>query len=270
MWGMVAFGLLILFLFVGYQAAMRVRGPNAPVADTRDTHDRTEGALPALPPRPEAAESAAGDLAGRPSNPDAPHKRLRAAAAQRQYTAAINYGQQIYASGNADPDDLLIIAQSYFSMGDCPNTLTWVDRANDAFHAAAREPGEIAGRMTKRCLSGIHNAPIPLTAAQCEHMRLPDRYKPAAEAQSKLGQAYVNLGETYYGFGDYQRAITAIECGLTIGQVTHLDDAYVYLGRSFVAIDNVDEARSAFAKLKQVPNISPRVLLVWELYADTL
>jgi TolA-binding protein len=52
--------------------------------------------------------------------------------------------------------------------------------------------------------------------------------------------------------------------------VVHLDDAYVYLGRSLVAIDNIDEARKAFAKLKEVPNISPRVLRLWELYAATL
>ena len=92
--------------------------------------------------------------------------------------------------------------------------------------------------------------------------------KEPVAAPSKSGQAHVNLGELYYGFGDYERA--AIECGLKIGQVAHLDDAYVYLGRSFVAIDNVDEARRAFAKLKEVPDVSPRVLLVWELYADTL
>jgi hypothetical protein len=49
-----------------------------------------------------------------------------------------------------------------------------------------------------------------------------------------------------------------------------LDDAYVYLGRSEVAVGNISDARKAFAKLKDVPDISPRVLFLWELYADTL
>ena len=87
---------------------------------------------------------------------------------------------------------------------------------------------------------------------------------------SKSGQAYVKLGELYFGFGDYVHAIAAIQRGLEKGQVTHLDDAYVYLGRSQVAVRNIIEARKAFAKLKDVPNISPRVLFLWELYADTL
>jgi hypothetical protein len=53
------------------------------------------------------------------------------------------------------------------------------------------------------------------------------------------------------------------------GQITHLDDAYVYLGLSQQAVKNVAEARKAFDKLKEVPNISPRILRLWELYAET-
>ena len=92
----------------------------------------------------------------------------------------------------------------------------------------------------------------------------------AEAAHSKFGQLDVRLGELYFGFGDYEHAINAIQRGLEKGRITHLDDAYVYLGRSQVAVGNIAEARNAFAKLKDVPNISPRVLLLWELYADTL
>ena len=130
----------------------------------------------------------------------------------------------------------------------------------------------------------MHAAPVTMTAAQRERAeRLLNHFKELAEAdrkrlpelelqaaQSKFGQPYVTLGELYFGFGDYGHAITAIEHGIEKGQVAHLDDAYVYLGRSFVAVDNIEEARKAFAKLKDVPNINPRVLLLWELYADTL
>ena len=38
------------------------------------------------------------------------------------------------------------------------------------------------------------------------------------------------------------------------GRIRHLDDAYVYLALSEQAVDNVAEARKAFAKLKDVPN----------------
>jgi tetratricopeptide (TPR) repeat protein len=289
MWGMIALGLLILFLFVGYQAAMKARGPSISIANTRDTHNDSDSTISAIPPLSDTAQRPIQDQQttasdSHPSNTDATHKLLRSAVDQHQYETAIEYGKQIYDSGKAGPDDLLIIAQSYFLIGNCPNTLTWIDRANEAFHAASREAGESLQRMKRRCRSGLHNSPITLTAGQCEHMgRLLNHYNTLTQAdrerlpkleteaaQIKFGQAYVNLGELYFGFGDYEHAITAIQCGLEKGQVVHLDDAYVYLGRSLVAIDNIDEARKAFAKLKEVPNISPRVLRLWELYAETL
>jgi len=92
-----------------------------------------------------------------------------------------------------------------------------------------------------------------------------------AEAErSKSGELEIKLGELYFGFGNYAQAIAAIQRGLVKGEITHLDEAYVYLGRSQVAQGNIAEARNAFAKLKTVPNLSPRVLHLWELYAETL
>jgi tetratricopeptide (TPR) repeat protein len=87
----------------------------------------------------------------------------------------------------------------------------------------------------------------------------------AAKAES--GNAFIRLGEMYYGFGEYELAVAAIERGLEKGHVGHLEEAYVYLGRSEVAIGDLDAAREAFAKLKDVPDISPRVLKLWTLYA---
>ena len=92
-----------------------------------------------------------------------------------------------------------------------------------------------------------------------------------AEAQKNpAGQLDVKLGEVYYGAGDYQNAATAISRGIGKGQIKQLDEAYVYLGRSQVALKNNAEAKKAFDKLKSVPNISPRVLKLWELYSDKL
>jgi hypothetical protein len=113
--------------------------------------------------------------------------------------------------------------------------------------------------------------------------RLLNSFKGRAEADKKgqaqldaeatknpAGELDVKLGEVYYGSGDYQNAVTAITRGIGKQQIKHLDEAYVYLGRAQAALKNTAEAKKAFAGLKTVPNISPRVLKLWELYADTL
>src|SRR3984893_3251612 len=74
--------------------------------------------------------------------------------------------------------------------------------------------------------------------------RLLNSFKTRAEADKKgltqldaeatknpSGELDVKLGEVYYGFGDYQNAITSITRGLQKNQIKHLDEAYVYLGR---------------------------------------
>lgn len=92
-----------------------------------------------------------------------------------------------------------------------------------------------------------------------------------AEAQkNSAGQLDVKLGEVYFGAGDYQNAATAVARGIGKGQVKQMDEAYVYLGRAQVALKNNAEAKKAFEKLKSVPNISQRVLKLWELYSDKL
>jgi tetratricopeptide (TPR) repeat protein len=289
MWGLIAFGLLILFVLVGYQAATKFRSPGLPAADTRDMNVQTDGNMSASPPRSDTVAGPTPDQGTsasdrKPLNLDATRKLLRSAADQHQYETAIGFGKQIYDSGNADPDDLRSIAQGYFSIKDCPNALMWVDRANDAFLAAARVVDEALNRIKSRCESDARTQRFLIRDDQRERMaRLLKIYRERAEAdrknlpqlesdaaKSKSGQADVMLGELYFGFGDYEHAIAAIQRGLEKGQVAHLDDAYVYLGRSEVVVKNIVEARKAFAKLKEVPDISPRVLSLWELYADTL
>ena len=89
-------------------------------------------------------------------------------------------------------------------------------------------------------------------------------------AKSPAGELDTKLGEVYFGSGDYQNAVTATTRGIGKGQIKHLDEAYVYQGRANAALKNTAEAKKAFAGLKSVPNISPRVLKLWDLYADTL
>jgi tetratricopeptide (TPR) repeat protein len=96
---------------------------------------------------------------------------------------------------------------------------------------------------------------------------------PALDAEAgknPAGQLDIKLGEVYFGAGDNQGAATAINRGIGKGQVKQLDEAYVYLGRANVGLKNTAEAKKAFEKLKTVPNVSPRVLKLWELYSDKL
>jgi hypothetical protein len=92
----------------------------------------------------------------------------------------------------------------------------------------------------------------------------------AEATKNPAGELDVKLGEVYFGAGDFTNAVTAINRGLGKGQVKHLDEAYVYLARAEVALKDPADAKKAIANLKSVPNISPRVLLLWELYGETI
>ena len=139
-------------------------------------------------------------------------------------------------------------------------------------------PAEAQTVLEKAIAGGL------ITDAQKERTnRLLNSFKTRADADRKgqaqldaeatknaAGELDVKLGEVYYGLGDYQNAVTAINRGLQKGQIKHQDEAYVYLGRAQVALKNYPDAKKAFAGLKSVPNISPRVLKLYDLYSETI
>jgi len=93
-----------------------------------------------------------------------------------------------------------------------------------------------------------------------------------------LGGKYANVAEGN-GFLDLgadcdqslaQRSADSLSAALEKHSINRLDDAYVYMGRSQVALKDAAAARAAFMQLKTVPTISPRVLRIWGLYADTI
>jgi outer membrane protein assembly factor BamD (BamD/ComL family) len=92
----------------------------------------------------------------------------------------------------------------------------------------------------------------------------------AEAAKNPAGELDVKAGEVYYGSGDFQAAVTAINRGIQKGQIKHPDEAYVYLGRANVQLKNTAEAKKGFSGLKSVPGASPRVLKLWELYSEKL
>ncbi len=91
------------------------------------------------------------------------------------------------------------------------------------------------------------------------------------EAQkSPTGELDVKLGEVYFGMGDYQSALQAINRGLKKGAVKHLGEAYVYLGLSEQQLKDIPDAKKAFEQLKSVPDAKPRIVKLWDLYAGQL
>jgi len=139
-------------------------------------------------------------------------------------------------------------------------------------------PGEAAAVLDKASSTGIlkdehkerTNRLLAAlkTRADTDQKTLPQQ---DSEAQkTAAGELAVKVGEVHYGFGDYAGAISMISAGVQKGQVKHLDEAYVYLGRSYAAQKAYPDAKKAFAQLKSVPNISQRVLKLWDLYAEKL
>ena len=140
-------------------------------------------------------------------------------------------------------------------------------------------PGEAAAVLDKAVAAGQFTDQKDKDRAT----RLANSLKPRAEADKKgeatfdaeaaknsAGELDIKSGEVYYGSGDYQAAVTAISRGIEKKGIKHLDEAYVYLGRAQVALKNTADAKKAFSGLKSVPNISPRVLKLWELYSEKL
>lgn len=288
-WGTIAVGLLLTIVLLGYRAVVKYRDLSAATTDSRNLESQPSGNGSVLrsggadtdKPTQSQETSASGNTAIAIA---AARTLIRTAADQHQYEVALSYGKQLVDNGSAGPDDLRIIAQTYDATNDCENAVTWSDRAIDASLAANREPDKSLQQIKTRCATAIPERHAYISVDQRERtMRLLNAMKQRAEADRKnlpqledeaarsaTGNLDVALGEIYYGLGDYLNAIAAIQRGLGKGQVRHLDDAYVYLGRSQVAVGNNAEARLAFAKLKEVPDISPRILRLWELYAETL
>jgi tetratricopeptide (TPR) repeat protein len=270
-WGLIGFGLLAIFLFVGYEAAVKYRASSASMVNEA-TNDQTKqsqpgpsGGIGAI-----ASENRTHDVPiapALPRTPDTTRKLLLSAAQDRQYDLAIEYGQQLLDEKSAAPADLSIVAQSYLSISDCANAQFWAQKAKEAFQKAGLEPDEALRRVAACCGSRRDKPLIVLDSAQ--RARINQLLNRTEAAKANSGGPFVRLGELYYGFHEYELAIVAIQRGLNKGQIAHLDDAYVYLGLAEQAVGDLEEARKAFAKLKNVPDISPRVLRLWTLYAET-
>ena len=286
-------------------------------------------------------------------------------ASTNQYQKTIDYGKQMVDAGTATPDNIAIIAQSYYQLKDCKNASAWSDKAIAATRKAGETPKENIYLFKLQCASDagdtatmdavlmdlirlnnkttywntllrierqdervdrntlmiyrimyntnamnadtdyiemsqlLADAALPgeaqavlekamsTGAIKDEHKERTTRLltslktradadrkglaqEDAEAAKSPAGELDVKLGEVYYGFGDYQKAVDVISRGIQKGQIKHLDEAYVYLGLAQVQLKDFAGAKRTFASLKIVPDISPRVMKLWTLYAEKL
>jgi tetratricopeptide (TPR) repeat protein len=75
------------------------------------------------------------------------------AASTSQYQATIAYGEEMTEAGAATPNDLAIIAQSYYRLKECKNSIFWSDRAITAARGAGEAPKENLFLFKLQCAS---------------------------------------------------------------------------------------------------------------------
>jgi tetratricopeptide (TPR) repeat protein len=175
-----------------------------------------------------------------------------------------------------DDHNLLMIYRVMYNTNSMNADTDYIEMAQLLGDAAL--PGEAAAVLNKAMSTGIvkddhKERTARLLKSLQDRADADKKGLPQQEAEagkSAAGELSVKLGEVYYGFGDYQKAADAIAQGLQKGNIKHQDEAYVYQGLAYAQLKNYADAKKAIANLKNVPNISPRVLKVWELYGATL
>jgi hypothetical protein len=175
-----------------------------------------------------------------------------------------------------DDHNLLMIYRVMYNTNSMNADTDYIEMAQLLGDAAL--PGEAATVLNKAMSTGVikdehKERTTRLLKSLQDRADADKKGLPQQEAEagkSAAGELSVKLGEVYYGFGDYQKAADAIAQGLQKGSIKHQDEAYVYQGLADAQVKNYADAKKAIANLKNVPNISPRVLKVWELYGATL
>ena len=75
------------------------------------------------------------------------------AASTQQYQKTIDYGKQMVDAGTATTENLLIIAQSYYQLKDCKDSVIWADKAIAAARKAGETPKENLFLFKLQCAS---------------------------------------------------------------------------------------------------------------------
>jgi Tfp pilus assembly protein PilF len=93
---------------------------------------------------------------------------------------------------------------------------------------------------------------------------LPRAEKDAAAAAT--GDAYVQVGAAYLGFGEPDKAITAINAGIAKGKLKYPDESYLLQGMAYDRGKNKAEAVKAYGKAMSDPKYA-KLAKLWVLEA---
>ena len=89
----------------------------------------------------------------------------------------------------------------------------------------------------------------------------------AAEAAKQMnGEVDVKLGESYYTYGQYDKAIVALESGIRKGGLKDPADAQTTLGIVYLAAGQKDKAVAAFEQAAKTQGAAGQVAHAWSLY----
>jgi hypothetical protein len=175
-----------------------------------------------------------------------------------------------------DDHNLLMIYRIMYNTNSMNADTDYIEMAQLLGDAAL--PGEAAAVLNKAMSAGVikdehKERTTRLIKSLQDRADADKKGLPQQEAEagkSAAGELSMKLGEVYYGFGDYQKAADAINQGLQKGNIKHQDEAYVYLALADAQLKSNADAKKAIANLKSVPNLSPRVVKLWDLYGATL
>ncbi|HKC15155.1 MAG TPA: tetratricopeptide repeat protein [Steroidobacteraceae bacterium] len=85
-------------------------------------------------------------------------------------------------------------------------------------------------------------------------------------AAAPTGDAYVQVGAAYLGFGEPEKAVTAITTGIAKGKLKYPDESYLLLGMAYERTKNKAEAVKAFGRATSDPKYA-RLAKLWVLEA---
>ncbi len=85
-------------------------------------------------------------------------------------------------------------------------------------------------------------------------------------AKQTNGEVDVKLGESYYTYGQYDKAVAALENGIKKGGLKNQADAQTTLGIAYLAAGQKDKAVAAFEQAAKDQDAAGQVAHAWALY----
>ena len=161
-WGLIVIGLSVTLVSV-----------NSRVLSLFRAHDRTVTSSEMLVPEsassrgPKVSRIIEKDPTGAASPEDknsTTQTLFTIAATTGQYQKTIDYGEQLVDSGSAIPKDVAIVAQAFYQLKDCKNSVVWADKAVAVARKAGEAPRENLYLFKLQCASdaGDNAAMIPI------------------------------------------------------------------------------------------------------------